>query len=708
MLRLGLALLAALSQAAPPGPGDEAYRYYYEDVYRPFFELDAPGSRYRAARPGANPGSFPARKAPGTFRVFLVGGSTMAGFNGPLSLQEALDRVLPKTKVEVLNCGMSGYDSGRELLVTRELARYEPDAVVFLTGHNDFFILNSAPPPRLLAPLYRRLGRLPSPAPAGRRLALLLDNAREQWRLARAAGAEPIAALPPLNYRDNAPGLDVPLEEPAVAGGLRLLAAGRRAEARALWESASASASPRARPFLLFERALAADEAREHALAERLFLEATDDPEAYPLCGRACRSALGTAAERAGASVADLDASFRAAVAPRMPGFDAFTDTLHWQTELNGTVSAAIIKAMASAPRLSPWPWDRKALAQLEKDARGRAGLWTAERRKDRRDKLLYYASAETRTARRLSLRAAVWLAALVGPEPGLGTPAALSAAAGEVAARRKRFRHLGQEGMEDDPGGALLRLNLAAAQARLGRRREALRLLESLDAREAEALRRALDGRPPSRNGALHDDGGNSTAAPAASTTGRRLRSWAARALTRAGLSGAGLAYMSRWHARRPSELTEADLRDWLSLASGPHAGAAGLAALERLEALPLAAEDWPTLARAWQRYGRPERALGWWDRALAREPGSARLMFERALALHGAGRRSDALAGLKAAVAADPRLAEGWLSLGTLLEQEGRKKEAAAAYRAGAELDAPVRPLLRESLDRVAPRAQ
>lgn len=701
MLRLGLALLAALSHAAPPGPGDEARRYYHEDIYAPFFALDAEGGRYRVARPGANPGSFPAKKAPGTLRVMLVGGSTMAGFTGPLALQESLDRVLPRATVEVVNCGMSGYDSARELLVAREAARHEPDAVVFLTGHNDYFIPTPPPAPRPLRALLRALGRLPATTPAPRRLGVLLENARAGWRAARAAGAVPVAALPPLNYRDNAPGLDVPLDDAAVAGGLRLLADRRGGEARALWEAAASSATPRARPFLLFERARAADAAGDAAAAERLFLEATDDPEAYPLCGRTCRSALRAAAAGEGAVVADLDAAFRAAVAPRMPGFDAFTDTLHWQGELNGAASFAIIRALASDPRLSSFPWDRAALSALEAEARGRARDWTAARRKERRDKLLYYASAETRTARRLSMRAAVWLSALVGPEPALGRPAAFERALGEVEARRRGFRHLGQESLEGDDGARLLRLNLAAAQARLGRRREALALLEGLDGEEALALRAVLGGPRPAADPAPARR--DAQAAP-----GRRLRAWAGRALARAGLSGAGLAYMSRWQASRPSELTEADLRDWLSLASGPHAGAAGLAALERLESLPLAAEDWPTMARAWQRYGKPERALPWWDRALGRAPASGALLHERALALHGAGRRADALAGLKAAVAADPRLAEGWLSLGTLLEQEGRWKESAAAYRRGAALDSQVRPLLQESLDRVAARAQ
>ncbi|WP_047813831.1 SGNH/GDSL hydrolase family protein [Rhodopirellula islandica] len=114
---------------------------------RPLFVLneesdrwEIPSERYNFFRPE----SFSAKKAPGTRRVFVLGGSTVQGrpyatetaFSTWLRLSlESADR---ETKYEVINCGGTGYASYRVAKILDEVLEHEPDAIVLYTGHNEF------------------------------------------------------------------------------------------------------------------------------------------------------------------------------------------------------------------------------------------------------------------------------------------------------------------------------------------------------------------------------------------------------------------------------------------------------------------------------------------------------------------------------------------------------------------------------------------
>lgn len=157
---LGLALLGALElglRVAGVGggaPGYDPFSGFSSSV--PLFVPApdagrAPVVRISAARLGQGDADaavdplreFAARKPPGGFRVFVVGESSAAGvpyepshaFAGVLS--RALARGLPGVASEVIDAAVSGYGSRRELLAVREIAAYEPDAVVFYGGHNE-------------------------------------------------------------------------------------------------------------------------------------------------------------------------------------------------------------------------------------------------------------------------------------------------------------------------------------------------------------------------------------------------------------------------------------------------------------------------------------------------------------------------------------------------------------------------------------------
>lgn len=121
----------------------------FERVARPG---EAPVLRVAAARlgpdapePGAEDGrEFPVDRAPGTFRVFVIGGSSAAGVPYrprhafPALLERRLQAALPELNVEVVNAALSGYASRRLLPIVREIAGYEPDLLIVYMGHNEW------------------------------------------------------------------------------------------------------------------------------------------------------------------------------------------------------------------------------------------------------------------------------------------------------------------------------------------------------------------------------------------------------------------------------------------------------------------------------------------------------------------------------------------------------------------------------------------
>jgi tetratricopeptide (TPR) repeat protein len=87
---------------------------------------------------------FPQDKAPGTYRIFCLGGSTTYGrpYSDATSFAGWLRELLPvadaQRRWEVINAGGISYASYRVAHLMEELVRYEPDLFVIYTGHNEF------------------------------------------------------------------------------------------------------------------------------------------------------------------------------------------------------------------------------------------------------------------------------------------------------------------------------------------------------------------------------------------------------------------------------------------------------------------------------------------------------------------------------------------------------------------------------------------
>ncbi len=87
---------------------------------------------------------FPRVKAPGTYRIFCVGGSTTYGrpYDDTTSFAGWLRELLPVAEPgrgwEVINAGGISYASYRVVHLMEELAAYEPDLFIVYSGHNEF------------------------------------------------------------------------------------------------------------------------------------------------------------------------------------------------------------------------------------------------------------------------------------------------------------------------------------------------------------------------------------------------------------------------------------------------------------------------------------------------------------------------------------------------------------------------------------------
>jgi lysophospholipase L1-like esterase len=87
---------------------------------------------------------FRRQKQPGSFRVFVQGESSAAGFPYGLgaslagALDQRLERAFPSREIEVISTAMAAVNSYALLDFTDEIIAQQPDAVVVYVGHNEF------------------------------------------------------------------------------------------------------------------------------------------------------------------------------------------------------------------------------------------------------------------------------------------------------------------------------------------------------------------------------------------------------------------------------------------------------------------------------------------------------------------------------------------------------------------------------------------
>ena len=146
----------------------------FSDV-QPLFVLSDDDAEYeipKARQAFFEPESFPAKKSPREFRIFVLGGSTVAGrpYGAKTSftawLELSLNAVDASRDWNVVNCGGVSYASYRLIPILAELEHHEPDLYVICTGQNEFLedrtYASIKQQPRWLAWTEQRLSRLRS------------------------------------------------------------------------------------------------------------------------------------------------------------------------------------------------------------------------------------------------------------------------------------------------------------------------------------------------------------------------------------------------------------------------------------------------------------------------------------------------------------------------------------------------------------------
>jgi tetratricopeptide (TPR) repeat protein len=87
---------------------------------------------------------FRTKKPPGTFRIFVQGGSTAAGYPFGVGaslagmLQQRLQHTFTDRPIEVISTAMAAVNSYTLLDLVDEIISYEPDAILIYAGHNEY------------------------------------------------------------------------------------------------------------------------------------------------------------------------------------------------------------------------------------------------------------------------------------------------------------------------------------------------------------------------------------------------------------------------------------------------------------------------------------------------------------------------------------------------------------------------------------------
>jgi tetratricopeptide (TPR) repeat protein len=325
-------------------------------------------------------------KKPSELRVFAFGGSTVFGEPAPevgfvAQMQHWLQRLYPNRAVDVYNFGAAGMDTDYVLRqVTRRLDD-QPDLVIVITGHNEFFdprdrvremLKSHLATMRVLQGFFRQ--RLQSrrtdvmpcevlpwdreSAAFKRRIAQFEEAVNLIVARTRERGVKLVLGTLPSNLSDWPPvykrlaGRDQHYSD-TVSGIQDLLRDGKYREA-----SAAVSAGFRRYPedaMLYFLRGKIQSAMRDFAAARQSFVKARDlDPFPYRATSQINSIIRKAAAGVAGVYLADLEKVYAERARNGVVGFDFMVDNCHG-TPLGESISAAaLMQAMTAIGFLPP------------------------------------------------------------------------------------------------------------------------------------------------------------------------------------------------------------------------------------------------------------------------------------------------------------------------------------------------------------------
>jgi len=387
-LLIPLLLLAALEGAvrlAWPGGAMPAF----DPIKRADADFLVPGRRvarrYFAAEefPPTPPADlFAATKPKRSFRLFVLGESTAAGFpyppNGSFSrlLRDALRDVLPGDSVEVVNVGIAATNSYTIADLADEVIEQRPDAVLIYAGHNEYYgalgvgsSIRAAPSP-IVVRLYLRSLRL-------RTVALLRATMMSIMRGTRPPADSVVATFMESVARDQ----QIELDTPEYAAGLAQFrdnmdaALSRFARARVPVFLASIASNVRDQaPFVspdngparaAYDSARAALAAGDTASARQRFVRARDLDVIRFRAPSALDDLIRTVAARHHVHYVPVAERFAAASPGGITGHELFLEHVHPNEHGYALIAQTFFEALRDArflgrdarlERLQPWP----------------------------------------------------------------------------------------------------------------------------------------------------------------------------------------------------------------------------------------------------------------------------------------------------------------------------------------------------------------
>lgn len=360
---------------------------------------------------GPEPRAFELPKPGDTFRVVVIGESSVQGFPYPSELafprhlELILNRQLPSRRVEVLNAGIVGLSSTPLVDVVRGALGCRPDAVVLYVGHNEFYgiggVATTAPLTKLgiflrrfrvfqwltsfrepvAAPSETLITRLPrgfsvgaSGDLVGRAEWIYRRNLSEMVRLCRASDAEILLCSVACNLRDQSPIVsELPSDETDeqlstwLGKAETFVASGDHESALAALEAAERLVPGHA--LTVYRKGQCLETLERDADACDCFARARDlDACRFRALGsfRNITREIAAATERT--HFVDVVEACAEAEAPRAPGSRLFLEHVHFTLDGHWIVAQGIARRIVEDVWRQPWNPERVPSA-AERDA---------------------------------------------------------------------------------------------------------------------------------------------------------------------------------------------------------------------------------------------------------------------------------------------------------------------------------------------------
>lgn len=349
---------------------------------------------------GPDPRPFSIPKPAKTYRIVVVGGSSVAGFPYPFELalpkhlEVVLRRQVPDRNIEVLNAGMIAIASVSETDIARQALACDPDLIVVHSGHNEFYgpggsaskVGTLVPGTYSLQQFFKRqrsfqvLASLIQKPPQGQLIESLprdinipIDsqlflrtiedyrtNLARLVKIVKQSQTPILVSTVPSNLRDVAP-LQPPSQDPAVIAALR--EADLRVSYREYEPAVAALAAAREKapqdPLLAYRQAQSLEALERGEEAAEAYAIAADLDGCRFRAARPLLKVVGEVAAAEGVFFCDVEKELKSRTRLPAPGNDFFLEHVHYNIEGNWEAATILAKCIVEEVFNEEWRSDR-------------------------------------------------------------------------------------------------------------------------------------------------------------------------------------------------------------------------------------------------------------------------------------------------------------------------------------------------------------